>query len=188
MKPITEAELRAAVKQALGDRALQQPGLRLCEELGIEHGAARVDIALIGERLEGYELKSDLDSFARMHNQIHAYNRVFDHITLVTGPAHAEAAVQLMPRWWGLVVGERQDPEHIALTVVRPPADNPGQDAYSLAMLLWREEALAVLKAQNDTPPTKASRAQLSERLADKFSIEELKTQVSHYLLSRTEL
>lgn len=185
MKPITEPELREVVRRALEERAAQLPGARLCEELGIENGAARVDLALIGAYLEGFELKSDLDSFGRLHNQIHSYNRVFDRITLVTGPAHAEAAAQLMPRWWGLVVAERQPDDSVTLKVVRPATAHQEQDPHSLAMLLWREEAIAVLKAQDDTPPAKANRAELSERLASRLPLDILRAQVSHFLLSR---
>src|SRR5258708_893703 len=104
--PITEAELRHCVHSALTARAEAQ-GARVFQELQIEHGAARVDLALVSDRLEAFELKSDLDTLGRLHNQIHAYNRFFDRITLVTGPVFSEVARSILPGWWGIATVHR---------------------------------------------------------------------------------
>ncbi len=100
MNCMTESQLRSALRSYLEGTSPTGAG-RIVEELGIERGAARIDLALITDRLVGFEIKSDQDTFDRLSNQIHAYNRVFDEITLVTGPALLDDALRLLPPWWG---------------------------------------------------------------------------------------
>lgn len=188
LSPITELELRAFIRERLSARA-SAPGTRMFEELGLERGAARVDLALVGERLEAFELKSDLDSFGRLHNQIHAYNRVFDRITLVTGAALSEAAVELMPRWWGIWAVRRLKNGKLSLKRVRDAVDNPRQETRSLATLLWREEAAAVLFDETGASPSKrASRSELCDSIAKQVQLQSLRRQVARKLASRQSL
>ena len=157
--PITEAELRAFVRESLSART-SKPGVYMFEELGIERGAARVDLALVADGLEAFELKSDLDNFGRLHNQIHAYNRVFDRITIVTGETLGGAAMEVLPRWWGIWTVRRLKNGKLALRKLREAAENPRQDIQSLATLLWRDEAAQVLLDETgEDPPKRASRA-----------------------------
>lgn len=183
--PITEKELRDAVR-----RKLCQPGSaaqgRLYEEFGIERGAARIDFAVIGSSLDGYELKSDLDSFARMHNQIHAYNRVFDSITLIAGPAFVEMAIRVLPIWWGIWQARRLLDGSLELTEVRSTSKNPGQDPYSVATLLWRDEAMAALVDQRDAPPARATRSELYDRMVVRMSLDSLRSCVTRKLAERS--
>lgn len=183
--PITESELRTFVREHLSARACA-PGARMFEELGIERGSARVDVALIDEGLEAFELKSDLDDFGRLHNQIHAYNRVFDRITLVTGATLSDAALEVMPLWWGIWAVRRLKNGNLSLNRVRDAADNPRQETRSLATLLWREEAAEVLLDETGESPSKrASRAQLCESIAKQVQLQSLRRQVTRRLISR---
>jgi hypothetical protein len=185
LQPITEPELRAFIRERLNERA-SAPGARMFEELGIERGSARVDLALVDEGLEAFELKSDLDDFGRLHNQIHAYNRVFDRITLVTGAMLSSAALDVMPRWWGIWAVRRLKNGNLSLKRVRDAADNPRQEIRSLATLLWREEAAAVLLDETGESPSKrASRAQLCESIAEQVQLQSLRRQVARRLVSR---
>lgn len=185
--PITETELRDFVREHLNARA-SAPGVRMLEELGLERGAARVDLALVGDGLEAFELKSDLDTFGRLHNQIHAYNRVFDRITLVTGSTLSDAALDVMPRWWGIWSVRRLKNGKLSLKRVRDAAANPRQESHSLATLLWREEAAAVLLDETGSqPPKRASRAELYESIAEKVQLSSLRRHVSMRLASRKE-
>lgn len=166
MSPITETELRDAVRAWLQKRAGAE-GARLSEEFAIEMGAARVDLALVGQRLEAYELKSDLDDFSRLHNQIHSYNRVFDHITLVAGSAHCDAALEIAPAWWGIIEASRTSRGALRLTTRRRSLKNRRQESRSLAMLLWRDEVRDTLSAElQKAVPARATRYELHEALA----------------------
>src|SRR5262245_4832611 len=100
MTAITESDLRERVKSWVAPR-LTRPLARLFEEFSVERGAARIDIAVVTDDFEAFEIKSDLDNFSRMYSQIHIYNRVFGRIWIVTGPLLADQAAQIVPRWWG---------------------------------------------------------------------------------------
>lgn len=183
--PITEAELRAFVRESLSARA-SKPGVRLFEELGIEGGAARVDLALVADGLEAFELKSDLDNFGRLHNQIHAYNRVFDRITIVTGESLGSAALEVMPRWWGIWAVRRLKSGKLALRKVRDAVENPRQETRSLATLLWRDEAAQVLLDETgEAPPKRASHGQLCEWIAERVQLSSLRPHVARRLVNR---
>lgn len=182
---ITESELRQAVRSRLLADATKSDG-RLFEELGIEGGEARVDLALVDTQLSAFELKSDLDSFARMHNQIHAYNRVFDRVTLVTGPVYSEASLTLMPTWWGVWSATRRTDGTLALRVLRKPKANPVQDRLSMAMLLWRAECIETLAShRGELPPKRATKFELQEMLARELSVRTLREAVTSFLRKR---
>lgn len=183
--PITESELRQAVRAKLQAEAAKTGG-RLFEELAIEAGEARVDLALVGTQLSAFELKSDLDSFARLHNQVHAYNRVFDRVTLVTGPSYSEASLALMPSWWGVWTASRRANGALALRVQRKPKANPVQERLSLAMLLWRAECIETLTVHTgEAPPKRATRFELQEMLAQALNMRALREAVTGLLRSR---
>ena len=185
MPPITEPELRARLKAWLSPH-VSTTGARIYEEMGIDRGAARIDLALVAHRLEAYELKSDLDNFSRMHNQIHAYNRVFDRLWIVIGSSHVQTVLSIVPRWWGILVGHRNSSLSVDFDELRPAAVNPSQDRASLASMLWRDEALRVMSEHGLRPASRANRAQLSEILADALELSTLRACVAQCLLHRT--
>jgi len=164
----------------------QLTGGRLYEELSIEQGACRIDLAIVSDRLEAYEIKSDLDNFSRLHKQIHAYNRVFDRITLVTGPRYADVAQTLMPSWWGISVVNRKPDGSLALQELRVARDNHAQEALSVAMSLWKDEAASILAVHTGSPPSRrATRSQLQQKLASILCIDALRAFVAQRLLER---
>lgn len=184
MPPITEAELRARLRLWLSPYV--STGARVYEELGVERGAARIDLALIARGLEAYELKSDLDDFSRMHNQIHAYNRVFDRLWIVIGSSHVQTVLSIVPRWWGILVGQRTPSLSVEFEELRPAVENPYQDPASLASLLWRDEAIQVMRDHGLKPAGRANRTQLSHLLADGLDLTALRDCVARCLLNRT--
>jgi hypothetical protein len=141
---------------------------------------------VIDNRLEAFELKSDFDNFGRLHNQIHAYNRVFDRITLVTGSKLCDAALDVMPNWWGIWSVSRGAKGELKLKKIRNAKANPGQDFHSLATLLWRNEAAAVLQDETgELPSGRASRAQLYDSLATHVTLPSLRRHVVRLLAER---
>jgi hypothetical protein len=183
MSPITQRELRARLKDFLSPALIS--GGRMYEELGVEWGAARIDVAVVANGLHAFELKSDLDSFARMHNQIHAYNRVFDRLWIVVGSSHVQAAMTIVPRWWGILVGQRSASLDVELQQIRPAMVNPSQEAFSLAALLWRDEAMRLMRDYGVRFAKRATRLQLSAMLADALELPTLRDAVAGCLLGR---
>lgn len=187
LQPVTEIQLRQFVRRMLQARASKEDG-RVYEEMVIEQGAARVDLALVkATRLEAFEIKSDLDDFGRLHNQIHAYNRLFDRITMVCGPALAGAALEVLPPWWGVMVLSPESSSKLVSKTLRAAVKNPLQERRSLAMLLWREEAQEVLAKHTGQPaPKRSTRRQLHEALAQSTDLGTLRRWVMQGLLHRT--
>jgi hypothetical protein len=184
-RPITEGELRRCVHAAL-TIGVETRGARIFQELQIEHGAARVDLAVVSDRLEAFELKSDLDNLGRLHNQIHAYNRVFDRITLVTGSVFSNVVQSILPHWWGIATVHRLHDGSLTMIQIRDSKDNPVQDRLSLAMCLRRDEAKAVVSAiaEND-PSERVTKSQLHEWIAANMSLDAVRASVTRWLLER---
>lgn len=114
-------------------------------EFGICNGESRVDVAVVNGELIGYEIKSAVDRLDRLPGQCEMYGRVLDKVTLVVAEDHLDEAAELIPDWWGIVraAGDRTE---VSLASVRCETRNPNPDTFSLARLLWRDEALNVLK------------------------------------------
>ena len=184
VNPLTESQLRHALRAHLA-ASLPTCG-RIVEELGIERGAARIDVALITDRLLGFEIKSDLDTFDRLTNQIHAYNRVFDEVTLVTGRSLMQEAVRLLPSWWGLMVADGGSGGAIELRVVRAAEKNPIQQSLSVAMLLWKPEAIeALANHMGRAVPASWASAKVHAALAEVLPLESLLRLVAGKLMTR---
>lgn len=114
------------------------------EELGICQGRVRVDIALVDGVLHGFEIKSELDSLRRLTGQIDLYSRVFDRVTLVAARRHLADALDIVPRWWGVVEIAVANGE-VRFRMFRKGKRNPAPEARALVELLWRDDALELL-------------------------------------------
>jgi hypothetical protein len=117
---------------------------RVVEEMGVWSGSVRIDLAVINGELSGFEIKSDRDTLQRLPQQAELYSCVFDRVVLVVGSKHAPRAIGAVPDWWGVTIAFEQR-DRIGLEPVRFGEINPSPDAYLVAKLLWKEEALAVL-------------------------------------------
>ena len=185
MKPIAETEIRKALLDLLGDTKAEDS--LLIEELTLESGGARVDIALISDKLLGFEIKSDFDTLDRLSNQIHSYNRVFDEITLVAGKTFIDIALKILPSWWGLIEASRDEMVFVNLKQVRLTKLNAQQNSQSIASLLWKEEAINLLKQEGQKgAPLRLNKLKLYELIAQSVSKEDVKEWVTSTLRSRT--
>jgi hypothetical protein len=101
-----DSDLRAALLRRLARRHSRDAETLILQELGLRHGAAHVDVAVVNGLLHGYELKSDSDSLGRLARQALVYGSVLDRVTLVVGRRHVEEAVGMVPAWWGVQVAE----------------------------------------------------------------------------------
>lgn len=158
----------------------------IIEELGVHHGTARIDFALINGTMHGYEIKSDCDTLDRLPEQIEEFNAVFDELTLVVGRRHLYRSIHIVPDWWGVVVAKFDSNDHIIFQTIREPDNNKDQVGASVVGLLWRKEALQILKDRNEADGLRGKpREIIYERLAAVLDIETLKRTVSTLLVSR---
>lgn len=143
---IRDNEVRAAAHATLLKRARACPNTIVIDEFGVDHGACRVDIAVINGHIRGMEIKADADVLDRLPGQIQAYGTVVDRATLIAAPRHIERALRMLPDWWGMIVADRHASGKIGFRTVRAERANRKVDPLTLARLLWRPEAAAILR------------------------------------------
>ncbi len=174
------------IREALVNRlVVDYPNYRVIPELGVWHGAARIDVAVVNGSLRGFEIKSDRDTLTRLPEQMHAYNSIFDQVTLVVGSKHFVDAFRMVPDWWGIETARVDENGTVFFNHIRSPQNNLEQDSISIARLLWRHEALERLEdlGKADGVRTKPREA-VYQRLAESQKIDSLKEYVWDVLKS----
>ncbi len=181
-----DREIRCNLRQQLFAAYGGDPSTRIIDELGICSGLARADMAVVNGELKGFEIKSERDSLDRLPSQTHLYGKVFDTMTVVLGPRHLNKVEAASPGWWGIVVADTSEAGVFEWQLIRPEANNSGQDPLSVAQLLWREEALEVLCSSGLAKGLrKRPRKYLWEALASNFCLSDLRSIVRTQLKLR---
>lgn len=158
------------------------------EELGLNHGKNRADIAVLNGRFVGYEIKSNGDSLRRLKEQIKSYNAVFDKVYIVVGDRHSPIIHKYLPSWWGIIKVLNNSDDDIDFQIIREAGTNKDVDPVSVAKLLWRNEVLEVLRQKQISPKIlRQPRAILYKQLADTLSISEIRKAVREYLKQRKD-
>ena len=183
---MNEVDLRRAAKSKFLACYEDDPTTLIVDELGLRHGAARIDIALVNGIIHGYELKSDKDNLRRLPHQMRIYNSVLDRITLVTTERHAEHATRLIPRWWGIKIAVKNSADVVEFSDLREASDNPSPDILAVSKLLWREEALTLLDEFGEADSFRYKRrALVYARLAEIADLDTVRERVRLQLKSR---
>jgi len=191
MKNTNDRKIRAALKEAFTQQLSpiyhkEFSSAYYLSELGLNYGDVRIDFVMIHHILHGFEIKSDADTLLRLPNQIDIYNQVFDKLTLVVGETHIIKALQLIPEWWGVILAKGTPEGRVLFSNIRTPESNPSIDKVSLSRLLWKKEALDILKLFNCEYGVKSkTRELIYQRLATSLSATVLKDKVREKLLNR---
>lgn len=182
-----DKSIRGALKELLLKDHADQLDTKVVEELGLEQGTSRIDIAVINGILHGYELKGDLDSLIRLPEQMKTYNSIFDKVTLVVGKDHLHNAINMIPNWWGVVIAKFGDNSNkIKFCEIRKSETNPITDCLSIASLLWKDESLAILEKYNEAKTVKyKSKKIINEHLVKVLDTQTLKDHVRKCLVTR---
>ncbi|MCS4088888.1 sce7726 family protein [Rhizobium sp. BK176] len=161
---------------------------RILGEVGLWGNTVRVDLArLTNTSLDGYEIKSAGDTLVRLGNQAQIYGLVFNSMTLVAAARHIDKAAPYLPPWWGLTEA-RDDDGTIILSTLRPPEENPSASAERIAGLLWKDEALDVLRSLGET--NGLSRLRLGEAhaaIARNLTLPQVRTEVFRRVARRRD-
>ncbi|QDZ14020.1 sce7726 family protein [Humibacter ginsenosidimutans] len=183
MVPVTEEEIRHVVRSAVAPHPLPVGNLFVEEFVVSERG--RIDLALIGDRLSGFELKSDLDTLHRLPRQMATYGEVFDFCTLVVTQRHLPKARELLLPGWGLAV-VKYGTEGLSYRQLRRPRPMKTVRKQALAQLLWRDEALHALDALDAAAGVRSKpRDVLWQRLCDVTELDQLRAIVTNALTAR---
>ena len=184
LKPSGDGAVRELLKHHLVNAHLGQATVVL-DELGLCQGDVRVDVAAVNGELAGFEIKSPADSLARWPKQRRIYSKVVDRAWLVAPDKALNAANA--PDWWGLIrIVETKD--RLGLCVVREAELNPAPDPYSIACLLWRDEAIDALAEFGLDRGVRTKRRKLIwQRLADQLPLDDLRRAVRAALKVRPQ-
>lgn len=186
-RKMRDPEIRLALDESLRALAGDDPDTIIRHELGLEEGRRRIDVAVLNGSLSGWEIKSDADTLTRLAGQADAYARVFDYVSLVTTERYLDKAMAKLPAWWGVLVAA---PEGDAAVIgeVRAAEANDSVQALSLVQLLWREEAMSILRDMGAARGLSGkARWFVWNRLVDEVTLPELKDLVRRQIKERPE-
>ena len=145
--------IRKAIHSQLIRHCHRSHDTRVIDELGLHHGKARIDIAVINGNLCGIEIKSARDDLSRLPTQVDVYNLIFNKITLVLAEKFLDDAKKMVPSWWGLVTVTEGPRGGIHLNKIRVEKPNIDVKMDSLVRLLWRDEVIRLLESNGITGP-----------------------------------
>jgi hypothetical protein len=177
----TESAVRQLLRRELLSTA-SQPS-EAVYEFWVPTTNARADVAVIGTRIDGFEIKTERDTLKRLPRQAEAYMRLFDRCHAVLAHRHVDDAIKILPPWWGvLVIPTDGGPNFVR---VREGDANQRVDPQTLVRLLWRDEAYSALCGLGVSPDPRAGRFRLWELLLSLLDLEALKLVVRKALLQR---
>lgn len=183
-----ELDVRLALHKFIKSEIFRdKPDSFIVDELGLIEGTVRVDVAVLNDKLHGFEIKSPSDNLLRLPLQQQTYNKVFDRMTLVCAEKYVSQAVEIVPKWWGLVSVSKRDGECF-LNEIWPSRTNFEVNPFHICQLLWREEALAVLKEHGmDYGFRSKGRRYMWKALAKELPLDVIRSAVKQKLSSRTD-
>ena len=148
-------------------------------------GRARADVVMVTETsIQGIEIKSDADTYARLAGQVKWYDRYYDANTVVIGVSHVMHIEEHVPEWWGIITVEETD-DGTDFYMARMPKPNPKVDPASKMSILWRPE-LVMLQEMNGMPRYREkSKAFVVDKILQCVPPETLGRQVSEILFER---
>jgi hypothetical protein len=178
--------IRSVLQNQLLEKYRHNADAMVLSELGICQGLARIDMAVVNGSLNGYEIKSDLDTLDRLPMQSMYYCKVFDCMEIIIGERHLQEVLEVTPSWWGITIATKND-IGVQLEVYRKGLRNEEPDAYAIAQLLWKSEALNLLCEYDLEKGCKSKNKEiLWRRLADNLPLNDLKRFVRQCLKART--
>lgn len=181
-----DSDVRQAVMRSVLSEHLVKKDTLVVEELGIEHGSFRVDIAVVNGFLHGYELKSQADNLLRLPAQSAAYSRTFDRVTLIVDDSHYKESLAIVPVWWGIKVVSKGSRGAIKIETLRSIEMNPNVCLFTMAHLLWRTEAIEILDALGiEKKALRQSRAFLYQLMVDLIEPTQLRQTIRDCLKRR---
>ncbi|MFJ7891316.1 sce7726 family protein [Lysinibacillus xylanilyticus] len=187
MTKLKDTDIRFVLLNNLYDKYSDDNTTRIVNEMGVMHGQSRVDVAVINGVLHGYEIKSESDNLNRLPSQISDYNLVFERMTIVVQRNYLEEVRQMIPKWWGIILVTKQK-NNVNLKVLRKGKTNPNLDPFALSSLLWKEEALDILKKRGlQKGFVSKPRKFIYQKMSESFSVDEIKYLVNEQLKSRED-
>lgn len=154
------------------------PKIRIFEEVVI--GKSRCDFYAVTDKLTGYEIKSDADSYARLRSQVKSYDSFFDENYLVVGRSHRKSAEAHIPEYWGVIVVDEG-----SIETVRCARPNPKAKLSNQLRLLWKRELWNILDRFSLPKYRNCSRQFITKKLLACIDEQLLKPEICYELFER---
>lgn len=152
--------------------------VRIYQEKSI--GSSICDVMAVTNRLIGYEIKSDLDNYARLKEQVKAYTLFFDENYLVVGDKHINSAADRIPENWGIICVRNNE-----IVVIREAKVNSEVSRRKQLSMLWKLE-LKNLLIKNGMPIfAQKEKGYISDQIANCVETKELGLQIAGELMRR---
>jgi hypothetical protein len=184
---MNDPEIRQALIAHLREFYSADSQARIVEELCVRKGRSRIDLAVVNERLHGFEIKSPKDTLKRLLRQLEDYRAVFDDVTFVIGLKHLGGVLGDIPHWCGVMLAVPIGGE-VTLERFRDGRQNLHREPYAVAQLLWRDEALEILTRRGFVKGVKSKpKPHLWARLTESLALDDLAAEVRVALANRSE-
>ena len=154
------------------------PKISIFEEVII--GKSRCDFFAVTDKLTGYEIKSDADSYTRLRSQVKSYDRFFDENYLVVGKTHRKSAEKHIPEYWGLICVDED-----SIETVREACPNPKVKTAEQLRLLWKRELWNILDRYSLPKYRSCSRQFITKKLLAFIDEKMLKAEICTELFER---
>lgn len=181
-----DSEIRKAFHNLRLSSYHQCPNTIVIDELGLAHGKNRIDIAVVNGCIHGFEIKSSKDNLSRLPEQLAVYSKTMEKLSIIAAPNHFDAVQQMSPDWCGLILVEKGVRGGIKFKTIRRAGKNPSVDLIALSHLLWRKEAIGLLRELGAAEKElQGSRLKLYTQLSELISIKELTSWIKQQFMSR---
>ena len=143
--------------------SIQHKEYRIYQEKNV--GSSICDLMLVTDKLIGYEIKSDSDTYERLAHQVTAYDKFFDLNYVVVGCSHAKSIEDHVPNSWGIIVVDESNIE-----VVREATKNKKVSRKKQLSMLWKLELKNILMKNYLPLVPQKSKEFLCEKIIESFN------------------
>lgn len=178
--------IRTAIKARLCKRHAGDDNAFIVEELPVERGDSRVDVAIINGHIEGVEIKSSLDTLERLPRQVDCFGQAIEKMTLIVAHNHIEKASRIVPDWWTILQVHRGSRNGISFERIHRGTRNPNTTAEGYVNLLRRDEIVELLAMHGlDRGVRTATWPEIADRAMHSVPLEQLSNGVRLILKAR---
>ncbi|WP_336151284.1 sce7726 family protein [Acinetobacter ursingii] len=186
MNATNDQDIRHALHSRLQKQYYVKDDHLVIDELSLEHGRNRVDIAVFDSCIHGYEIKSSKDNLLRLQNQLSQYSKSLQKVTFVVAENHFKDVMISTPEWCGLILVTKGPRGGVSFRSMRRAKLNPNVDFFSLAHILWKSEAIDLLYQYGVTERLEyKTRKELYKQLNQVMTVQQLALEIKTKLLKR---
>ena len=152
--------------------------MRIYQEKGI--GNSICDVMVVEDCLIGYEIKSDLDNYSRLNEQVKAYNLFFDRNYIVVSDRHMNSIVDKIPSSWGIICVRENN-----IYVERNAKKNKNVSRRKQLSILWKLELKNILMKNNMPLYAQKEKGYIADEISKNVSEDMLGEQIVQELMDR---